>query len=107
MIEAAQLTKALLEELGFVTFLKTTGGKGLHIVTPIQRTVDWEEAKGFAKMVADHSKANEELKAIADARNVKLPTVVEGQHREHINDLGKKNRRRVRQSLHEHDGERS
>ena len=54
MIEAAQLTKALLEELGFVTFLKTTGGKGLHIVTPIQRTLDWEEAKGFAKMVADH-----------------------------------------------------
>ena len=54
VIEAAQLTKALLEELGFVTFLKTTGGKGLHIVTPIQRTLDWEEAKGFAKMVADH-----------------------------------------------------
>lgn len=54
VIEAAQLTKALLEELGFVTFLKTTGGKGLHIVTPIQRTVEWEEAKGFAKMVADH-----------------------------------------------------
>ncbi len=54
VVEAAQLTRTLLEELGFVTFLKTTGGKGLHIVTPIQRTLDWEEAKGFAKTVADH-----------------------------------------------------
>jgi bifunctional non-homologous end joining protein LigD len=54
VIEAAELTKTLLEELGLVTFLKTTGGKGLHIVTPIQRTLDWEEAKAFAKMVADH-----------------------------------------------------
>jgi bifunctional non-homologous end joining protein LigD len=54
VIEAARLTKTLLEELGLVTFLKTTGGKGLHIVTPIQRTHEWEEAKTFAKAVADH-----------------------------------------------------
>ncbi len=54
VIEAAQLTKTLLEELGLVTYLKTTGGKGLHIVTPILRTHDWEQAKAFAKMVADH-----------------------------------------------------
>jgi bifunctional non-homologous end joining protein LigD len=54
VIEAAQLTKTLLEELGLVSFLKTTGGKGLHIVTPIQRTQEWEEVKTFAKAVADH-----------------------------------------------------
>jgi bifunctional non-homologous end joining protein LigD len=54
VIEAAELTKTLLEELGLVTFLKTTGGKGLHIVTPIQRTLEWEEAKAFSKMIADH-----------------------------------------------------
>ncbi|HET9606875.1 MAG TPA: DNA ligase D [Nitrospira sp.] len=54
VIEGAHLTKTLLEELGLVCFLKTTGGKGLHIVTPIQRTQGWEEVKTFAKMVADH-----------------------------------------------------
>jgi bifunctional non-homologous end joining protein LigD len=54
VIEAAQLTKTLLDELGLVSFLKTTGGKGLHIVTPIQRTHGWEEIKAFAKSVADH-----------------------------------------------------
>ena len=54
VIEAAHLTKTLLEELGLVCFLKTTGGKGLHIVTPIQRTLGWDEVKTFAKLVADH-----------------------------------------------------
>jgi bifunctional non-homologous end joining protein LigD len=54
VIEAAHLMKTLLGELGLVSFLKTTGGKGLHIVTPIQRTYGWEEVKAFAKLVADH-----------------------------------------------------
>ena len=54
VIEAAHLTKTLLDELGLVCFLKTTGGKGLHIVTPIQRTLEWDEVKTFAKLVADH-----------------------------------------------------
>jgi bifunctional non-homologous end joining protein LigD len=54
VIEAAQLNRTLLEELGLVSFLKTTGGKGLHIVTPIQRTLSWEEVKSFTKAVADH-----------------------------------------------------
>lgn len=54
VIEAAQLVKGLLEELGLTSFVKTTGGKGLHVVTPIQRTQGWEEAKDFAKAVAEH-----------------------------------------------------
>jgi bifunctional non-homologous end joining protein LigD len=54
VIEAAQLTKALLNELGLVGFVKTTGGKGLHVVTPIQARHDWDEVKTFAKAVADH-----------------------------------------------------
>ncbi|ALA59070.1 DNA ligase D [Nitrospira moscoviensis] len=54
VIEAAQLTRTLLDELGLVSFVKTTGGKGLHLVTPIERTCAWDEAKAFAKSVADH-----------------------------------------------------
>lgn len=54
VVEAARLTKTLLEELGLACFLKTTGGKGLHVVVPIQRSHDWEETKAFAKAVADH-----------------------------------------------------
>jgi len=56
-----------------------------------QRNASSQAVKDFgARMVADHTKANTELKAIADARNVQLPSVLEGQHREHVNDLGKK-----------------
>lgn len=54
VVEAAQLMHELLKELGLLCFLKTTGGRGLHLVTPIQRSLNWEEAKGFSKSVADH-----------------------------------------------------
>ena len=42
-----------LAELGFKTFLKVTGGKGLHVVAPLTPKLGWDEVKGFAKAVAD------------------------------------------------------
>jgi bifunctional non-homologous end joining protein LigD len=43
----------LLENIGLVPFLKTTGGKGLHVVVPIRPGVGWESVKGFSKAVAE------------------------------------------------------
>ncbi|HSV45788.1 MAG TPA: DNA ligase D, partial [Ramlibacter sp.] len=40
--EAAQLVKALLDELGLPAFLKTSGGKGLHVVVPLKKQLDWD-----------------------------------------------------------------
>lgn len=54
VVEAAQLTRALLAELGLASFLKTTGGKGLHLVVPLKRRHDWDEVKTFAQAVAQH-----------------------------------------------------
>lgn len=54
VVEAAQLVRTLLGELGLESFVKTTGGKGLHVVTPIQRTLSWDEGKDFSKAVAEH-----------------------------------------------------
>ena len=51
--EAALLAKALLDHLGLAAFLKTTGGKGLHVVVPVEPTRPWEEVKGFTKAVAE------------------------------------------------------
>jgi bifunctional non-homologous end joining protein LigD len=48
------LVKALLDELGLRSFLKTTGGKGLHIVVPLARKHTWDEVKGFSHAVAAH-----------------------------------------------------
>jgi bifunctional non-homologous end joining protein LigD len=53
LADAAALLRALLGELGLAAFVKTTGGKGLHVVVPIRATLSWEQAKAFAKSVAD------------------------------------------------------
>lgn len=52
VVEAAKEVKARLEALGLQTFCKTTGGKGLHVTTPVSaEEVSWAEAKAFAKEV--------------------------------------------------------
>ncbi len=50
---AAVEVRDFLAELGFKTFLKATGGKGLHVVAPLTPKLGWDEVKGFAKAVAD------------------------------------------------------
>ncbi|MBP1745031.1 MAG: ATP-dependent ligase LigD phosphoesterase module / ATP-dependent ligase LigD polymerase, partial [Firmicutes bacterium] len=54
MIEAADLTRTLLEELGLRSFLKTSGGKGLHVVVPLKPRDGWETVKEFSKAVSEH-----------------------------------------------------
>jgi len=52
VIEGAREIRERLTELGLESFCKTTGGKGLHVVTPFARTkqeLRWPEAKGFAQ----------------------------------------------------------
>jgi len=51
--QAALLVRTLLENIGLAPFLKTTGGKGLHVVAPIEPVVGWEQVKGFSKAVAE------------------------------------------------------
>ena len=53
IVEGVGVLRTLLDDLGLEGFLKTTGGKGLHVVVPIRATLDWADAKGFTKAVAD------------------------------------------------------
>ncbi|WAJ39823.1 DNA ligase D [Pseudomonas sp. GOM7] len=52
MLEATRLTLAVLDELGLQAFLKTSGGKGMHIIVPLARHAGWDRVKGFAKALA-------------------------------------------------------
>lgn len=49
---AARLVYKLLEQLGLQSFLRTTGGKGLHVVVPLKPAAPWDEVKEFAHSFA-------------------------------------------------------
>ena len=52
IVEAAVALRGILEELGLKSFVKTTGGKGLHVVAPIRRNRTVEEVRTFTQAVA-------------------------------------------------------
>ena len=53
VVDAALLLRGSLKELGLTSFVKTTGGKGLHIVLPIEPKRPWSEIKEFTKSMAE------------------------------------------------------
>ena len=52
--EAAMLTRSMLQNLGLESWLKTSGGKGLHLVVPLAPKLDYDVVKGFSQAVVQH-----------------------------------------------------
>ncbi|KQY63211.1 ATP-dependent DNA ligase [Ensifer sp. Root142] len=74
VIDAAREIRDRLAELGLVSFCKTTGGKGLHVVTPLavsrRKKLSWEEAKAFAHDVCQRmARDNPDLYLIRMAKS--------------------------------------
>ena len=46
-------TKAVLDQLSLISYLKTSGGKGYHVVVPFQPTVGWDAFYDFARRIAE------------------------------------------------------
>ena len=54
MQESAHLVRAFLEQLKLASFIKTSGGKGLHIVVPLKKLYDWDTVKNFSQAIVQH-----------------------------------------------------
>ena len=54
IVEGALLLKTVLDELALPCFIKTSGGKGLHVVVPLKRQHAWDEVKGFSQAIVQH-----------------------------------------------------
>jgi bifunctional non-homologous end joining protein LigD len=52
--EGTELMRALLEELGLACWLKTSGGKGLHVVVPMAARLDYDTVKTFSQQIVQH-----------------------------------------------------
>jgi bifunctional non-homologous end joining protein LigD len=50
---AAFELRGFLNKLGLTSFVKTTGGKGLHVTVPVKRGLDWDAHKEFTKLVSE------------------------------------------------------
>jgi bifunctional non-homologous end joining protein LigD len=52
VLETAGALRAFLAELGLVAFARLTGGKGVHVVAPLQRRSTWDQVRRFSQSVA-------------------------------------------------------
>lgn len=63
--QAAVAIRELLGEIGLTSGALVTGGKGVHVIVPLKRTVDWEAVKTFARTVANYLAERQPEKFVA------------------------------------------
>lgn len=67
VVDAALQIRGRLEELGLRSFVKTSGGKGLHLLVPIRRGPTWEMAREFSGALAREMESRDPRHFVAEA----------------------------------------
>jgi len=71
VIDAAQEVRQRLVDAGLAAFVKTSGGKGLHVVSPLQPKADWAAVKAFTKGLAEAMAADSPERFVATIAKAK------------------------------------
>src|SRR5690606_42111703 len=71
VIEAALEVRERFKEFGLESFVKTSGGKGLHVVAPLKPKAGWDEVKAFAKALADAMATDDSSRYVATVSKAK------------------------------------
>jgi len=67
VVAAARQLRGFLDQAGLESFLRTTGGKGLHLVVPLSPPAPWPQARAFAQAVAEAAREADPLRYVATA----------------------------------------
>ncbi len=71
MVAAAREVRARLEAARLPAFVKTSGGKGLHVVAPLAPKAGWDQVKDFAHALAESMAADAPDRIVAQAAKAK------------------------------------
>ena len=71
VIDGAVALRDRLSAAGLDSFVKTSGGKGLHVVVPLVPAADWDTAKAFTKEVVEKLAADEPTRYLATMSKAK------------------------------------
>jgi bifunctional non-homologous end joining protein LigD len=71
VVEGAREIRGQLDQLGLASFVRTSGGKGLHVVVPFRRGPGWPAVKAFCEAVADAMVERDPGRYIATASKAK------------------------------------
>lgn len=68
VVRAAVELRGRFEALGLESFVKTTGGKGLHVVVPVERRLEWDDFKAFTRGIAARMVEDDPERFVINAR---------------------------------------
>jgi bifunctional non-homologous end joining protein LigD len=67
-VEAAMELRERLIDVGLISFVQTTGGKGLHVVAPLSRPLSWDQHKAFAHALCERMSEEQPARYLTDMR---------------------------------------